>query len=113
MKSPFPGMDPYLEAHWLDVHPRLIVEAATVIQEQLGDDLVARIEERLLVEDAVGPIRRIGRDVRIVEFGVQGTTSAPPGVAVAEPVLFQVPSEPVRQRFIEIIDVATDGRAIV
>jgi hypothetical protein len=28
MKSPFPGMDPYLEAHWLDVHPRLIVGAA-------------------------------------------------------------------------------------
>ncbi len=112
MKSPFPGMDAYLEAHWLDVHPRLIVESATVIQSQLGDDLVARIEERLLVEDAVGPIRRIGPDVRIVEFGAQRTAGAPPGVAVAEPVLFHVPSEPVRQRFIEIIDVATGGRVI-
>ena len=55
-------MDPYLEAHWLDVHPRLIVEASTVIQRQLGDDLVARIEERLLVEDSVGPVRHIGPD---------------------------------------------------
>lgn len=54
MRSPFPGMDPYPEAHWLDVHPRLIVAAATVIQQQLGEDLVARIEERLLVEDAAG-----------------------------------------------------------
>ena len=25
MPSPFPGMDPYLEAHWGDVHTRLIV----------------------------------------------------------------------------------------
>jgi hypothetical protein len=23
MKSPFPGMDPYLEPHWLDIHARL------------------------------------------------------------------------------------------
>jgi Protein of unknown function (DUF4058) len=71
MKSPFPGMDPYLEAHWLDVHPRLIVEASTVIQDQLGDDLVARIEERLL-----------------------------------EAVIFHIPSDPVKQRFIEIVDLA-------
>lgn len=113
MKSPFPGMDPYLEAHWLDVHPRLIVEASTVIQRQLGDDLVARIEERLLIEDPMGPVRRIGPDVRIVEFGAPGTVNAPAsGVAVAEPVLFHVPSEPVRQRFIEIVDVATGGRVI-
>jgi hypothetical protein len=24
MKSPFPGMDPYLESRWSDVHPKLI-----------------------------------------------------------------------------------------
>jgi hypothetical protein len=77
MKSPFPGMDPYLEAHWLDVHPRLIVAASTAIQEQLGDDLVARIEERLLAEDALGPVRRIGPDVSVVEFGMPGKSSAP------------------------------------
>src|SRR6058998_1641252 len=103
MNSPFPGMDPYLEAHWLDVHPRLIVEAATIIQRQLGDDLVARIEERLLVEDAVGPFRRIAPDVRIVEFGTTSRTGTPAGgIALAEPVVFHLPSEPIKQRFIEI-----------
>ena len=113
MKSPFPGMDPYLETHWLDVHSRLIVEAATVIQRQLGDDLVARIEERLLVEDAAGPLRRIGPDVRIVEFGSPAAPGTPAGnVALAEPLVFHIPSEPIRQRFIEIIDVATGGRVI-
>src|SRR2546430_11472731 len=50
MPSPFPGMDPYLESHWLDVQPRLIVEASNQIQRQLGDDLVARIDQRLVVE---------------------------------------------------------------
>ncbi len=27
MPSPFPGMDPYLEAHWRDVHAGLIIYA--------------------------------------------------------------------------------------
>jgi hypothetical protein len=25
MPNPFPGMDPYLEAHWSDVHARLVI----------------------------------------------------------------------------------------
>jgi hypothetical protein len=25
MPSPFPGMDPYLEAYWRDVHARIII----------------------------------------------------------------------------------------
>jgi len=28
MASPFPGMDPYLEQFWRDVHARLIIYAA-------------------------------------------------------------------------------------
>ena len=32
MPSPFPGMDPFLEAHWGDVHARLIVNACNQIQ---------------------------------------------------------------------------------
>jgi len=51
MKSPFPGMDPYLERHWRDVHARLILHACNAIQEQLGGGLRARIEERLVVEE--------------------------------------------------------------
>src|SRR3974390_1168481 len=50
MRSPFPGMDPYLEAHWLDVHPHLIVATSNRIQGQLAEGLVARIKQRLVVE---------------------------------------------------------------
>jgi len=31
MKSPFPGMDPYLEEHWTDVHSTLVVYAREVV----------------------------------------------------------------------------------
>ncbi len=114
MKSPFPGMDPYLEAHWLDVHPRLIVGASNRIQDQLGEGLVARIEERLIVEDPwSGSSRRIGPDVRVVEHG-RGDSSVEPagGVAVAEPIVLGTETEPFAQRFVEIIDLSTGGRVV-
>lgn len=50
MKSPFPGMDPYLERHWRDVHATLVVLSRGMLQPQLGAGLRARIEERLVVE---------------------------------------------------------------
>ena len=39
MPSPFPGMDPYLEAPelWSKVHSRLIVALADNLSEQLSD----------------------------------------------------------------------------
>jgi hypothetical protein len=38
MRSPFPGMDPYLENPqlWLEVHSRLIVEIADDLTDHLG-----------------------------------------------------------------------------
>lgn len=47
MKSPFPGMDPYLEAHWRDVHTRLIVYASDQLRSQMRlryDDLNYRTD---------------------------------------------------------------------
>ena len=45
MKSPFPGMDPYMEKHWHEVHHRLITYASDLLQEQLPPQLRARVEE--------------------------------------------------------------------
>jgi hypothetical protein len=114
MNSPFPGMDPYLEAHWLDVHPRLIVGASDQLQGQLGASLIARIEERLIVEDpASGDSRRIGPDIRIVEYGASESTAQPAGgIALTEPIVLTAESEPIVQRFLEIIDVSTGGRVV-
>jgi hypothetical protein len=53
MPSPFPGMDPYLEESWGDVHHRLITYAADQLQTTLPKDLRARVEERVFVESEV------------------------------------------------------------
>ena len=39
MKSPFPGMDPYLERHWGDVHQALVTYIRDQLQPSLPDDL--------------------------------------------------------------------------
>jgi hypothetical protein len=53
MPSPFPGMDPYLEAHWRDVHASLIIYARDALQGVLPGSLRARVEERVLLESPV------------------------------------------------------------
>jgi hypothetical protein len=79
MKSPFPGMDPYLERNWRDVHARLIVYICDQIQGQPGGPLRARVEERLVVEsDDAGP-PTVYPDARIFE----SSKSARQGVALA------------------------------
>ena len=50
MKNPFPGMNPYLEASWGDVHATLLVYARNQLQRQLPSDLKARVEEDLKVD---------------------------------------------------------------
>ena len=114
MKSPFPGMDPFLEPHWLDLHSRLIVASARQIQRQLSNDLLARIEARVLVQDASGSARLIGPDVHIIETrpAPQPPASTSSSVAVAEPTVLTTHSEPITQRYIEIIDVSSGGRVI-
>ena len=37
MKSPFPGMDPYLERHWRGAHHALVTYARDQLQTKLND----------------------------------------------------------------------------
>ena len=115
MPSPFPGMDPYLEQFWSDVHHRLITYASDALQKQLPGDLRARVDERVFVEPAEGQGRNIAPDVRVIERGRrQGPgVRASEGVAVAEPLVVHLEQdEPVRQGFIEILDIKS-GRQVV
>lgn len=50
MPSPFPGLDPYLEAHWRDVHTALMIYARDAIHDQLPGDLFARVEEGVQID---------------------------------------------------------------
>lgn len=114
MASPFPGMDPYLEQFWRDIHARLIIYAADQLQGRLPGDLRARVEERVVVEPGAGEERNVYPDIRVVERG-RGPSSAvatAAEVAVLEPVILRLESEPMTETFIEIIDVGS-GRRVV
>jgi len=114
MAGPFPGMDPYLEPHWRDVHHRLVTYACDQLQARLPGDLRARVEERVYVESAQGLGRSMYPDIRVVERGRgQPPASAPEaGVAMAEPLVIHLPDEPVSQGYIEIIDVGSGKRVV-
>lgn len=114
MASPFPGMDPYLEQFWRDVHARLIIYACDQLQPRLPAGLRARVEERVVVEPGLDVERSVYPDVRVVE---RGRARAAPevsesGVAVAEPLVIHLPDEPATQTFIEIIDVGSGKRVV-
>ena len=55
MKSPFPGMDPYLEspAHWSDFHGHFVPELAEAINQRLPENYVARLGEHVSVVASV------------------------------------------------------------
>ena len=40
MHSPFPGMDPYLERYWRDVHASLLIYARDQLEDQLPNNLI-------------------------------------------------------------------------
>lgn len=114
MTSPFPGMDPYLEASWGDVHARLILFASIQLQTRLPGDLRARVEERIVVETPEAE-RDIVPDVRVIERGradAGGGVAVADEVATAEPLVITVPNEPETQGFIEIRDIRS-GRRVV
>ena len=53
MKSPFPGMDPFLEGYlWPDVHSRLAAVIAELVGIQIAPKYVARIELYTVTDDA-------------------------------------------------------------
>ena len=117
MKSPFPGMDPYLEQHWRDVHASLIIYSRDRIQEQLPGGLRCRVEERVVLErDGDTPERSMFPDVRVIERphanGGGQAVAVESGVAVAEPLVVHAADEDQTETFLEIIDVGTGNRVI-
>ncbi|MBM3840598.1 MAG: DUF4058 family protein [Verrucomicrobia bacterium] len=103
MKSPFPGMDPFLEKHWGDVHHRLVQYACDTLQPNLPADLRARVEERVFVEREPGRVRPVIPDVSISEMHEPSPPFASVGeVGVAEPLIFEVSDSLVTEGFLEI-----------
>jgi len=113
--SPFPGMDPYLEAHWGDVHHSLIQYSRDFLQGTLPEDLLARVEERVYLEQDDVRVRTIAPDARISEWQSNGDggggTAVAEEVALAEPRVFVVEPDELTEGFIEIRE--RDGNRVV
>ncbi|MBI2479271.1 MAG: DUF4058 family protein [Planctomycetia bacterium] len=115
--NPFPGMNPWLESHWGDIHTSLSTYARDQLQPQLLAGLRARVEVYVAVEsdDDEGRGVRFAPDGRIVErpnapFSTGGGAAAV--AEVAEPVMISRLVEPETLHRIEIVDSA-DGHRIV
>jgi hypothetical protein len=120
MQSPFPGMNPYLEApgRWQEFHSRLIVATLAVSAKQRADDLGPKLRpkyraavELRIYEDASDELTLIGRpDTTVFRAmpSTEPTTSLLTGVATVEPVIVEVPlPEEIRERYLEIREVAS------
>ncbi|MCS6949240.1 MAG: DUF4058 family protein [bacterium] len=112
MKNPFPGMNPYLERYWRDVHASFIVYAREALQTQLPPGMVARIEERVYVDVPQDGIHRIiYPDVHVSEQREPSRGGAATATAVLEQVatqrfIVELEEEPIAETYIEIVDLS-------
>lgn len=99
MPSPFPGVDPYLEAPalWRGVHGRLAVHMGDVLSEALGGRYFVDVEERVYVLEEDDPAQRffipdavISARRRRREGAPAETGPSPETGSVAPAVLFMV-----------------------
>lgn len=109
--NPFPGMDPWMEATWSDVHLSLISHIRDTIGEALPPDLRVRSEQQISIGDE-GEKRR--PDVAVVEswkHGIPPQWTPEPAtgdVLTANPEIVLVDDEVLR--WIEIRD--RNGRLV-
>ena len=125
MKSPFPGMDPYLERHWGDVHQALVTYIRDHLQASLPGDLRARMQERVYIESPDWR-HEYYPDVRVIERPRHSTAGGGTAVAEpasvtqaedglpspAEPIVIHLDTEPVTEGYIEIVNVKSGHRVI-
>jgi hypothetical protein len=106
MKSPFPGMDPYLEPHWLDIHASLAIGARDSLNSDLPDDLVAHVEERVAIESRSGEEHLFGRVFEPAAGESPAVADTSGTIRAPYRLLAQV--EPMTERFVRVTEVGTE-----
>jgi len=122
MSSPFPGMDPFLEAPdiWPDLHEALASEIRAELNLFLPQPYYARLEVRpeVGIIDDEGAPRHIVPDVTVIR---QASVSPPASdtatlperrVALSESVELTVGLESIRHQFVELRD-ASRGHKLI
>jgi hypothetical protein len=122
MKSSFPGMDPYLESHWGDVHASLVTYARDQLAQQMPGQLKVRIEEYVAVEIQEETHDHLYvPDVRVNErpgplpegeIAVGAATAVETLIDADEPLVVRRIVEPPTQREIRIVDMREGGRLV-
>jgi hypothetical protein len=124
MRSPFPGMDPYIEACglWGDFHLELISGIKNVLAQAAPDRYLVRSGERsyvVLIEDEEKTSRPFSPDVSVTTERRKKPARKKGGTAVALPVLRVEPvvmrafiEEEHREAFVEIYEAAPEQRLV-
>ncbi len=122
MPSPFPGMDPYLEAPhiWPDLHDALAAEIRGELNRTLPSPYYARLEMRpeLGIVEEGNSRQRIIADITVVRHSRRDT--APGGVALVDrprreistSLELVVPGDPIRHTFVEVRDPSQSHKLI-
>lgn len=112
MPSPFPGMDPYIEAmnRWADFHQEFLVQCRAQLNERLPENYAATLGERIqMIEDRdfeqrlrnVGPDVTILHDPRVIAGPMKGGRS----IGMLEPTTLANDIDdfdPPKQAYVEI-----------
>src|SRR5205814_22650 len=109
MKSPFPGMDPYLEPHWPGLHTHLVSLATGELNRTLPPDLVAQAEERLAIESNAEVLRSVSPDGRV--YQAREREVAEGELAISAPYKLVLEPEPITERYLRIVR-ADNGQLI-
>ena len=120
MKSPFPGMDPYMERRWGTIHNRLITYTADELNVKfVGTGLRAESVERLIVDSDGEGRRFIEPDVFVsnppapFDGGPGATAVAVRPERTTQPRPMQlVDDEPITRSFIEIRNYRSGGEIV-
>lgn len=107
-KGPFPGMDPYLERFWNDVHGKLVTYIADELNEMLPPRFRATMQERVVTADLDQPLSGARYpDVPVLEAPLItgfGRATRSTRTLVRSPALLAYQGEPLTEYFVEIVD---------
>ena len=111
-RNPFPGMNPWLEATWGNIHHKLISDLQDQIADQLPPGLFVTVEESVYLVHSDVERHQVRPDIAIVRRGQPRPVEQGSALAVAEPLLLTIPDEPITEGFIEI-RALTEGHPVV
>lgn len=115
--GPFPGVDPWLQSFWGNVHTTMSTYVRDLLNEELSPGLVAVTQQRVFVESSVGADRSVYPDVHLIEhprrYGGGGGAAALAEPATSdEPIVLEMPADVFEQPYIEIVDAQSGGTVI-